>query len=129
MNLGLHVISPPTGSLATRSALAFALAAIRQGHHVSRVFFSGDGVLNGTSLRLVARDEFDACRGWQQLGQEHGTELVLCVSACHQRGILDAVEAARQGRHGASLASGFIVAGLGQLAEMIHVADRVVTFG
>ena len=128
MNLGLHVLSPPTGSLATRSALAFALAAVVEGHKVSRVFFSGDGVLNGTALRLAASDEFDACNGWQRLQQEQGTELVLCVSACHQRGILDAAEASRHGRAGASLANGFIVAGLGQLAELTLLADRVVTF-
>jgi tRNA 2-thiouridine synthesizing protein D len=129
MNLGLHVLSPPTGSLATRSAVAFAMAAIGSGHQVSRVFFSGDGVLNGTSLRLAASNEFDACSEWQALWRAHGTELVLCVSACHQRGILGAEEAARHGRTGASLAEGFIVAGLGQLAELTAVADRVVTFG
>ena len=94
-----------------------------------RGFFSPVMVLNGTSLRLAASNEFDACSEWQALWRAHGTELVLCVSACHQRGILGAEEAARHGRTGASLAEGFIVAGLGQLAELTAVADRVVTFG
>jgi tRNA 2-thiouridine synthesizing protein D len=129
MNLGMHILSPPVGSLATRSALLFAGAAVRKGHTVVRVFFSGDGVLNGTALRLAASDEFDACSEWRDLHQQHGTELILCVSACHQRGILGTEDARRQGRIGGNLAPEFVIAGLGQLADMTSTLDKVVTFG
>ena len=129
MNLGLHILSPPVGSLATRSALQFADAASRKGHTVVRAFFSGDGVLNGTALRISASDEFDACSAWQDLHRRYGTELILCVSACHQRGILSMEDARRLGRDGGNLAPDFIIAGLGQLADMAGTLDRVVTFG
>lgn len=129
MIFALNVLSPPYSRQGALTALRFAQAAINAGHQVSRVFFSGDGVLNGSALGVPPQDEIDIYQRWQMLAHNHDVELVLCISACLKRGLLNESEQSRYGMSSRNISEHFVVAGLGQLAESTIVADRVLTFG
>lgn len=129
MIFALNVLSPPYSGQGALTALRFAQAAINSGHQVSRVFFSGEGVLNGSALGVPPQDEINIYQRWQILAQNHGVELVLCISACLKRGMVNESEQMRYGLPSRNIADHFTVAGLGQLAESTIVADRLLTFG
>ncbi|MDP2225888.1 MAG: sulfurtransferase complex subunit TusD [Moraxellaceae bacterium] len=126
MNFALFVTAPPAHEQAFH-ALHFCEAAIRAGHRVERVFFYGDGVLHGNRLITPPQDEPSLLPRWQALAA-NGTELVICVAAALRRGVLDADNARRFEREGDNLADGFLISGLGQLAESLATAERVVGF-
>jgi tRNA 2-thiouridine synthesizing protein D len=109
-------------------ALQFCRAALARGHEVVRVFFYGDGVAHGSALLTPPQDEADVGGAWQALAAEHGIELVVCIAAALRRGLVDADTAAREEKPVANLATGFTVSGLGQFAEAMLDADRVVSF-
>lgn len=79
-------------------------------------------------LTSPASDEFDVVRAWQQLNQTQGVTLNICVAAALRRGIVDETESARLGLAAANLQPGFILSGLGALAEASLTCDRVVQF-
>lgn len=126
MILALLVTAPPQHEQAWH-ALHFCEAAIAQGHTVERVFFYGEGVLHGNLLNTPPQDEANLALRWAALAA-NGTELVICVAAALKRGILDEGNARRFEKPVANLAPGFIISGLGQLAESLVTADRVVSF-
>lgn len=126
MNFALLVTAPPLHEQGWH-ALHFCEAAIAQGHQVERVFFYGDGVLHGSLLNTPPQDEARLAERWAALA-DGGTELVICVAAALKRGILDADNARRFDKPVANMAPGFIISGLGQLAESLVTADRVVSF-
>lgn len=126
MNFALLVTAPPLHEQAWH-ALHFCEAAIAQGHTIERVFFYGDGVLHGNLLNTPPQDESNLSDRWTALTHT-GTELVICVAAALKRGVLDADNARRFEKPVANLASGFLISGLGQLAESLVTADRVVSF-
>lgn len=74
-------------------------------------------------------DEPSLAEQWRHFGSDHDIELVICVSAGARRGLLDPSEARRRGIHETNVTDGFIVSGLGQLAESAITCDRLVTFG
>lgn len=108
--------------------MQFAHALIEEGHELSRVFFYREGVYNANLLTSPASDEFDLVRAWQQLNQQHGVELNICVAAALRRGVVDETEAERLALAGANLQAGFNLSGLGSLAEASLTCDRVVQF-
>lgn len=127
MRLSLLITAAPdqeTACLAWR----FAEAALTDGHELVRVFFVGAGVLHGNRLNTPPRDEPGLTERWQQLHSRHGVELVICVAAALQRGILDADNAQRWEQPFANLADGFVISGLGQLADAQLQAERLITF-
>lgn len=126
MILALLVTAPPQHEQAWH-ALHFCEAAIAAGHTIDRVFFYGEGVLHGNLLNTPPQDEADLAPRWASLAA-NGTELVICVAAALKRGILDDGNARRFEKPVANLAPGFIISGLGQLAESLVTADRVVSF-
>ena len=67
-------------------------------------------------------------RGWQGLSEKQGVELHICVAAALRRGVTDATEAARLGLSGSNLQPGFLLSGLGALAQAALTCDRVVQF-
>lgn len=109
-------------------ALAFCKAALARGHDIPRVFFYGDGAAHGNRLLLLPQDEADVAQGWRTLHEQHAVELVVCVAAALKRGVMDADTAAREDKPVANLAPGFLISGLGQLAEAMVEADRLVSF-
>ncbi|WP_317622614.1 sulfurtransferase complex subunit TusD [Ketobacter sp.] len=129
MIFAIHVITAPYSHQSALTALRFCQATLAAGHRIKRVFFSGDGVLVGTRLAVPPQDEADLYREWQVLANTHQVELVVCISACLRRGIINASEAERYEKSSHNLAEGFLLSGLGQLVEAGLESDRLVTFG
>ena len=128
MRFAIVVTGPAYGTQQASSALQFARAVLNEGHELSSVFFYQDGVYNANMLTSPASDEFDVVRAWQQLNQTQGVTLNICVAAALRRGIVDETESARLGLAAANLQPGFILSGLGALAEASLTCDRVVQF-
>ncbi|OUS26037.1 sulfurtransferase TusD [Gammaproteobacteria bacterium 45_16_T64] len=129
MNFALHVTCSPYSHQGNLSALNFAKALLKTEHQLGRVFFSSDGVHTGCSLAVVPQDEIDIPAQWSELALQHNVELILCVSACLKRGILDKDESIRYEKNAHNVSKPFVISGLGQLAEAAITSDRLVTFG
>lgn len=111
------------------SALSFAKTLIDQGHSIYRIFFYSDAVFSGTTLGVSPQDEVDIPKEWQQLVSDHNIDLVFCISASIQRGIIDQQEAERYEKEAHNLdETAGALSGLGQLVDAIIKSDRVVTF-
>lgn len=128
MRFAIVVTGPAYGTQQASSALQFAQAVLNEGHELSSIFFYQEGVYNANMLTSPASDEFDVVRAWQQLNQTQGVTLNICVAAALRRGIVDETESARLGLAAANLQPGFILSGLGALAEASLTCDRVVQF-
>ncbi|ELY6344361.1 sulfurtransferase complex subunit TusD [Cronobacter muytjensii] len=128
MRFALMVTGPAYGTQQASSALQFAKALLAEGHSLESVFFYREGVYNANQLTAPASDEFDLVRAWEQLHNENGVALHICVAAALRRGVTDEKEARQQGLVGANLQPGFVLSGLGALAEAALTCDRVVEF-
>ncbi|MCX8958905.1 sulfurtransferase complex subunit TusD [Erwinia psidii] len=128
MRFTLLVTGPAYGTQQASSAWLFAQALLAQGHTLESVFFYREGVLNASVLTSPANDEFNLTQGWQQLNQQRGVTLNICVSAALRRGVTNEQEAKNLGLVGANLAPGFQLSGLGALAEAALTCDRLVQF-
>lgn len=128
MRYTLLVTGPAYGTQQASSALLFSRALLQAGHQLESVFFYREGVLNANQLTAPASDEVDVVREWQQLQQSHGVTLNICVAAALRRGIADAQEASRLQLSGSNLQPGFVLSGLGALAEASLTCDRLVQF-
>ncbi|MFP8967832.1 sulfurtransferase complex subunit TusD [Pokkaliibacter sp. CJK22405] len=128
MKYAVLINGAPLDSQAARSAFYFCQSLLAQGHELSRVFFYGPAIHTGNRFRVSAQDESNLTHDWQQFAKDTHTELVLCIAAAQRRGVISDSEAARHGLEGDSMAEGFVLGGLGLLAEASILADRVVTF-
>ena len=129
MKFAIVVRSGPLSSQGSRSALRFARAVLANCHELERVFFHGDGVYNASSLTVPPQDEDDLTEAWAELGRQQNLDLVICVASALKRGMLDAGEAQRYEKAGASARPEFVISGLGQLTDAALNVDRLVTFG
>lgn len=129
MIFSIVVQGAPHSQQSAESALRFARALLDQGHQIYRVFFSGDGVQNGSVLATPQQDECHVIQGWQALAREHQLDLVVCIAAALRRGVMDEAEAKRHDKASQNLAEGFTLSGLGQLTDAALNSDRVITFG
>lgn len=136
MRLSLYITAAPEQETAFR-AWQFAHASVQAGHSLGRIFFAGAGVQHGQALAVSGRDEVSLTERWQLLQKQvhalpgataQNGELVLCVTAALRHGILDADNAQRWEKSALSVAPGFIISGLGQLAEAQLSADRLIHF-
>ena len=118
MKFAVLVHQAPLVHPASEQALAFVRAALAAGHQVLRVFFLADGVHVANRLSAPPTPETALVRRWSELAEQSGVDLVVCSTAGLKRGVREA-----------NLAPGFRISGLGQLAEMVAHADRVLTFG
>lgn len=126
---GILVNEGPYQREACDSALNFARALVARGHVLVRVFFYHDAVHVATRLAAPPRDDRDLTAGWADLARDHGIDLVVCVAAAQRRGVVDDAQRQRHGLDADNLASGFRVAGLGQLVDAVVDSDRFVVFG
>ena len=129
MKFALHITCSPYSKQGNLSGLKFAKAVLEKGHTLTRVFFSSDGVHTGSQLTVIPQDEIDIPSAWSELATTHNIELILCISACLKRGLLDQDEADRYEKEAANIRQPFVISGLGQLAEAAITNDRLVTFG
>lgn len=128
MRFTMMVTGPAYGTQQASSALRFAQAVLAEGYQLESIFFYREGVYNANQLTAPASDEFDLVRAWQQLNQQHGVELHICVAAALRRGVTDDEQAALQQLPAANLQPGFTLSGLGALAQASLTCDRMVQF-
>lgn len=128
MNLQINVYAAPWSRTTQEDALAFARAAKAQGLCLKRVFFFMDGVYAGLGTQAPASDEIDLYTEWTELHEKSGCELLLCVAASANRGLLSESEAKRQGKKTVTVQPPFELVGLGQWTLGFGDCDKVVTF-
>lgn len=92
------------------------------------IFFYGEAANTGNALRWQTADRANLTQLWSQLSLEYQLTLPICVSTALTRGITDEDNAKRHKLQGDNLATGFELVGLGELAEQLSVAQKVVTF-
>ncbi|MCG8669624.1 MAG: sulfurtransferase complex subunit TusD [Pseudomonadales bacterium] len=129
MKISLNITAAPYSNQAHLTALKFAEAIAETEHQLARVFFSGDAVYVGNSLRVPPQGEEDFTARWIDVANAQNAELILCVSASLKRGMLDKTEADRYEKGTFNITSPFIISGLGQLVEAGIESDRLITFG
>lgn len=127
LSFTILINAAPFSQQGAHSAYQFAKAVLSKGHKIVRIFFYGDGIYNGNDFSRLPQDETNLIFQWQKLAEEHGLELVICVSAALRRGVLDNIEAERQDKI-SNLAAGFTISGLGQLIDAIAQSDRFIVF-
>ena len=129
VKFSIVIYAAPYSSESAATALRFAKSLLAQGHELYRLFFFGDGVHNAAKLAVVAQDEINLQRQWDDFIEEHGIDSVICVSSALRRGVLDYTEAERHELDTASAHESSKLAGLGQLIDATLHSDRVVNFG
>ena len=128
MIYSLLILSGPATGHGSRLGVDFAQAVLRAGHSIHRVFFLDEGVSNGMQNAVFPQDEASVTGDWIALAEQHGVELILCVSSALRRGLLDTTEASRYDKL-ATAHPAFEISGLGQLVDACASSDRVITFG
>ncbi len=128
MNFALLVTGPVYGTQQSASAYQFAQAVLAKGHTIIGVFFYQAGVTNANMLTSAATDEYNMHEMWGKFADTHNITLHTCVAAAQRRGILDSITATEGEKQSFNVAPPFLLSGLGQLAEMLLTADRVVQF-
>jgi len=122
MSTLLLITSAPT-SIYAWHALGLA-QALKTKDENFRVFFYQDGVMVANSLQWLPDDQRSLTHEWQKLN----IRLPACVSAALARGITDEQNAQRHQISQYNLAQGFELVGLGELADAVQSAQRLIQF-
>ena len=127
MKFQINVYGTPWSGNSAFDACDFITEAIAAGHRVQRVFFFFDGVYHGLRSQAPASDEPDVLNAWKTIA-DAGVELLLCIAASANRGLLNKTEAERYDKDIATVDDIFQVTGLGQWASGFHDCDRMIEF-
>lgn len=119
----LLLITSSPASIHAWHALGLAQALNRKNEEF-RVFFYQDGVSVANALQWVPDDQRKLTSEWQKLS----VRLPVCVSAALARGITDQENAQRHNIQQHNLAEGFELVGLGELADAVQSASRLIQF-
>lgn len=122
MSTLILITSAPT-SIYAWHALGLA-QALQQKNQAFRVFFYQDAVSVANALQWQPEDQRQLTHEWQKLA----IRLPVCVSAALARGITDADNAKRHNIRQHNLAEGFDLVGLGELADAVQSAQRLIQF-
>lgn len=122
MSTLLLITSAPT-SIHAWHAVGLAQALHQKGTDF-RVFFYQDAVNVANCLQWQPDDQRSLMHEWQKLA----IRLPVCVSAALSRGISDAENAQRHQLTQHNLAEGFELVGLGELADALQHAQRILQF-
>lgn len=129
MIYSLLVLSSPASGNGAQTAATFAQSVIERGHSIYRVFFLDAGTYTGAAAAVFPQDEANRIDPWVELAEQHGAELILCVSSALKRGMLDQSEAKRYEKQASTIHPAFTISGLGQLVDASACSDRLITFG
>ncbi|WP_320824974.1 sulfurtransferase complex subunit TusD [Reinekea sp.] len=127
MRFQLNVYGSPWAANNAADVRCFIEAAWSAGHDIARVFFFFDGVYHGLISQSPASDEPNPLAYWQALAQAN-VDLLLCIAAATNRGVLDEAESRRYQQTVTTSAPFFELTGLGQWAVGFHDVDRIITF-
>lgn len=119
----LLLITSAPSSIHAWHALGLA-QALKAKNQDFRIFFYQDGVTVANNLQWVPDDQRNLSSEWQKLN----IRLPVCVSAALARGITDAENAQRHHIHTHNLATSFELVGLGELADAVQSAERLIQF-
>ena len=122
MSTLILITSAPT-SIHAWHALGLA-QALHSKNEDFRVFFYQDAVMVANNLQWAPDDQRKLSQAWQDLN----IRLPVCVSAALARGITDAENAKRHQISTHNLATGFELVGLGELADAVQSAQRLIQF-
>lgn len=123
MIFAIQVNTAPYQSQSAWTALQFSRAVIQQQHKIKRIFFYHEGIYNAVASAETPANQSDVIAGWSNLASQHQVDLLVCISAAQLRGLKpdnDSVSTL--------LADGFRIGGLGEMAEAMIEADRLVIF-
>ncbi|AOY87617.1 sulfurtransferase TusD [Marinobacter salinus] len=124
----LVITGAPYSSQAPQTALAFAKAALEQGHRIDRVFLYGDGVYLASALVAPPSDETHWPRAWSGFLEEHAVPGIACIASALRRGLVDESEKQRYELAAANLLPPFVLAGLGEWVEGNIKSSRTLYF-
>ncbi|MDA9003902.1 sulfurtransferase complex subunit TusD [bacterium] len=129
MQFAILITAAPSHQ-ACQSAYRFCHAALANGHSILRLFFYYDSVHIASKLHCQSgNDQVNSSPPWEALIKDHSLDAVVCIAAGLKRGVIDPKEAERFDKPTSNLNDCFELSGLGQLADMIITADRLMTFG
>ena len=121
MNRVLLLLTEPMTSPLAWHSVALAKELINQNETVD-VFFYQDAAGIANRLNWRPSDETNLTLEWQQLPIERR----VCVSTALVRGVSDQDNATRHDLSSENIAEGFKLVGLGELADLILQATRVI---
>lgn len=124
----LLLTQSPLSGVSHYTALAFARAVLQQGHQLQRVFFYQDAVYAGLINQTPVQGQHAVAQAWQTLATEHQIPLQVCIANAIRRGVVDITEQQRYQLPACTLASGFELSGLGEMASACRESDRVIQF-
>ena len=119
----LLLITSAPSSVYAWHALGLA-QALHEKKQPFRVFFYQDGVHVANRLQWQPDDQRNLSQEWQKLA----IRLPVCVSAALARGITDEENAKRHQLDQHNLAANFELVGLGELADAVQHAERILQF-
>ncbi|QSA98524.1 sulfurtransferase complex subunit TusD [Methylococcus sp. EFPC2] len=123
MKYAIQVNYAPWQSQGLETAYQFIKAALARGHHIVRIFFYHDGVLNAGLWQPA-----EIRQRWTTLHRDHGIDMVLCISAAQRRGLVNP-EVDMEAASACGMVEGFRVAGLALWVDACLQSDRVMVFG
>jgi len=129
MKYAIQINASPNQSNEGETAYQFIKMALEMGNEIVRVFFYKEGVYHAFRYITPPDDEINSAKRWSELAEKYQVDLVVCISAAQRRGLLESIEAKRQGKTECDVADGFRIAGLGLWVEAMLVADRFLEFG
>ncbi|MDK2776522.1 MAG: sulfurtransferase complex subunit TusD [Pseudomonadota bacterium] len=106
----------------------FARALLGEGHEIRRIFFYQDAVFAALAGQQAVQGQISNAASWQALAEEAGIPLQACIANALRRGICDEAEQQRYNLPAATLADGFELAGLGEMAAACADSDQVIEF-
>lgn len=127
-SFSLMLTQAPSSNVSHLLALDFAKSLLQQGHNLARVFFYQDAVYVGLNGQTPIQGQQSLMQQWLQLSQQYDFPLQLCIANAIRRGLVNQQEQERYQLPAQTVAIGFVLAGLGELAEACQEDDRVIQF-
>ena len=124
----LLIKSSPYATANHQAALDFATTLLTEGHLLRRVFLYQDAVFAALSTQQPVQGQISITQQWQSLAADAGIRIQVCIANALRRGVTDSTEQQRYNLPAETLAPGFELAGLGEMAEACADSDRVIEF-